>query len=192
MHHRARLAITVVAAALAIAVLATDELEPSAPVDIATAVQSHDAGRSASRSTEQVRYDDIDVELLATYLVEDGVLQADGETRSGGELPPASVLLAASGAAFAAVVIGQVANAFACRSTVHWPGALGWASNRFLLWAVAVELLLLAGFLFIPLVAAVLVILGLYFHAQRMEALRRERRELGEELRSLNDFIHRR
>ncbi len=41
-------------------------------------------------------------------------------------------------------------------------------------------------------IAAALVILGLYFHAQRMEALRRERRELGEELRSLNDFIHRR
>jgi hypothetical protein len=77
MHHRARLAIIVVAAALAIAVLASEELDQSAQVDIATAIQSHDASRSASRSTEQVRYDDIDVELLATYLVEGGALQSD-------------------------------------------------------------------------------------------------------------------
>lgn len=41
-------------------------------------------------------------------------------------------------------------------------------------------------------IAAALVIGSLYFHARRMESIRRERRELGEELRSLNDFIHRR
>ena len=57
MHHRARLAITAVAGALAIAVIASVEYERAAQVDIATAIQSHDASRSASRSTEQVRYD---------------------------------------------------------------------------------------------------------------------------------------
>lgn len=41
-------------------------------------------------------------------------------------------------------------------------------------------------------IAAVLVLGGLYLHARRLEAIQRERRELGDELRSLNDFIHRR
>ncbi len=41
-------------------------------------------------------------------------------------------------------------------------------------------------------IAAILVIAGLSFNAHRIEAIGRERRELGEELRSLNDFIHRR
>jgi len=39
-------------------------------------------------------------------------------------------LAAASGAAFAAVVFGQVANAFACRSTVRPVWRLGWRTNR--------------------------------------------------------------
>ena len=64
--------------------------------------------------------------------------------------------MAASGAAFAAVVIGQIANAFACRSATRSPGQLGWRSNRLLLWAVGVELLALAGFLLIPPVARLL------------------------------------
>lgn len=49
-----------------------------------------------------------------------------------------------------------MANAFACRSTTVWPGTLGWAPNPFLLKAVAVEAMLLAGFLYIKPVAAVL------------------------------------
>ena len=65
--------------------------------------------------------------------------------RPGQPFPTGHALLAASGAAFTAVVIGQVANAFACRSATRWPGALGWTSNRLLLGAVAVELLALAG-----------------------------------------------
>src|SRR6185312_9491656 len=65
-------------------------------------------------------------------------------------------LAAASGAAFAAVVIGQIANAFACRSATRWPGALGWTTNRLLVGAVAVEALLLVGFLVIPPLASLL------------------------------------
>jgi magnesium-transporting ATPase (P-type) len=73
-----------------------------------------------------------------------------------GALPDGPALLAASGAAFAAVIFGQAANAFACRSTSHWPGALGWTTNRLLLAGVALELLLLAAFLFIPSLATLL------------------------------------
>ena len=91
------------------------------------------------------------VEMLA-FLV---ALAAAG-WRPGMPFPSGGVLLAASGAAFSAVVIGQVANAFACRSVTRWPGALGWLSNRLLLAAVTAELLALAGFLFVPPVARLL------------------------------------
>jgi calcium-translocating P-type ATPase len=76
--------------------------------------------------------------------------------RPGQSFPTGHALLAASGAAFAAVVIGQAANAFACRSATRWPGALGWTGNRLLLGAVAVELAALAAFLLIPPVASIL------------------------------------
>lgn len=62
----------------------------------------------------------------------------------------------ASGAAFTAVVFGQMANAFACRSQSLWPGKLGWFSNRFLVIAVACELLALIAFLYIRPLAALL------------------------------------
>jgi magnesium-transporting ATPase (P-type) len=76
--------------------------------------------------------------------------------RPGDAFPEGHALLAASGAAFTAVVLAQMANAFACRSTTLTPFALGWRTNRLLLAAVATEALLLAGFLFIPPVASVL------------------------------------
>ena len=76
--------------------------------------------------------------------------------RPGEGFPGGDVLLAASGAAFAAVVLGQMANAFACRSTTRRPGTLGWTSNRLLVGAVATELVALAGFLFVPPVASLL------------------------------------
>jgi calcium-translocating P-type ATPase len=76
--------------------------------------------------------------------------------RPGEPFPTGDALLAASGAAFAAVVFGQVANAFACRSATRWPGALGWAGNRLLVGAVLVELAALAGFLLVPPVASAL------------------------------------
>jgi calcium-translocating P-type ATPase len=76
--------------------------------------------------------------------------------RPGESFPTGVALATASGAAFTAVVIGQMANAFACRSTMVRPGALGWTSNKLLLFAVAVELSLLVGFLYIGPVADVL------------------------------------
>ena len=50
--------------------------------------------------------------------------------RPGDTFPTGHALMAASGAAFAAVVIGQAANAFACRSATRPPWLLGWRSNR--------------------------------------------------------------
>ncbi len=76
--------------------------------------------------------------------------------RPGNSFPTGHALMAASGAAFAAVVFSQIANAFACRSATRSPWTLGWRSNRLLLWAVAVELLTLAGFLVVPPVAHLL------------------------------------
>jgi magnesium-transporting ATPase (P-type) len=67
-----------------------------------------------------------------------------------------SVLLPASGAAFAAVVLGQIGNAFACRSTRRNVFQIGWRTNRLLLVAVVVELAALVGFLFIPPLADLL------------------------------------
>jgi magnesium-transporting ATPase (P-type) len=84
-----------------------------------------------------------------------GVLWAAG-WRLGEALPGPDVLLAASGTAFAAVVLGQAANAFACRSTTDWPGTLGWTSNRLLLIGVGVEVLMLLLFLYSPPLAAFL------------------------------------
>jgi magnesium-transporting ATPase (P-type) len=82
------------------------------------------------------------------------VLAAAG-WRPGGPLPSSSVL-AASGAAFTTVVLAQLANAFVCRSSSQAPWELGWTTNRFLLVAVAVELVMLAGFLLVGPVAEVL------------------------------------
>ncbi|XTR51324.1 HAD-IC family P-type ATPase [Pseudarthrobacter sp. So.54] len=74
----------------------------------------------------------------------------------GAELPAADVLMAASGAAFTTVVLAQLANAFACRSATTPPWRLGWFSNRLLIWAVLAELGLLAVFLFLGPLAALL------------------------------------
>ena len=76
--------------------------------------------------------------------------------RPGAALPPADVLMAASGAAFTTVVLAQLANAFACRSASVPPWRLGWFSNRLLVWAVLAELGLLAVFLFLGPLAALL------------------------------------
>jgi uncharacterized membrane protein len=76
--------------------------------------------------------------------------------RPGESFPTGHALAAASGAAFTAVVIGQMANAFACRSATRWAGALRWTGNRLLIWAVLVELLALCGFLLIGPLARLL------------------------------------
>ncbi len=75
--------------------------------------------------------------------------------RPGDHFPPGP-LLAASGAAFSAVVFGQIATAFACRSTTRRPGQLGWTTNPLLLVAVAVELLALCVFILVPPIADLL------------------------------------
>jgi magnesium-transporting ATPase (P-type) len=76
--------------------------------------------------------------------------------RPGDAFPEGDTLMTASGAAFTAVVLGQMANAFACRSRVLTPFAMRWTTNRFLAVAVVVELMTLAAFLWVPPVADVL------------------------------------
>src|SRR5215207_3311354 len=75
---------------------------------------------------------------------------------SWGETPSASLLAAASGTAFAAVVLGQLATAFACRSESRRVGRTGWRGNPLLAGAVLAELGLLAVFLGVPPVAGLL------------------------------------
>jgi hypothetical protein len=82
------------------------------------------------------------VEALAEMLAFLATMVAFG-WRPGMAFPGSSAFLTASGAAFSAVVLGQMANAFACRSATRWPGALGWFKNRFLVYAVTAELALL-------------------------------------------------
>ncbi len=67
--------------------------------------------------------------------------------RPGQAFPTGAAFLEASGAAFTAVVIGQMANAFACRSTTRWAGAVGWGGNPLLLWAISIEGVMLLLFL---------------------------------------------
>jgi len=76
--------------------------------------------------------------------------------RPGESLEATDAAFAASGAAFLAVVVGQSANAFACRSAVVRPGRLGWLSNRFLVAAVALEGTIALAFLVLPPLAALL------------------------------------
>jgi len=75
--------------------------------------------------------------------------------RPGSEVDP-GLLAAASGGAFTAVVLAQMANAFACRSLTRPVWRVRLLANRLLLWAVAAELALCGVFLFVPPVARVL------------------------------------
>jgi magnesium-transporting ATPase (P-type) len=76
--------------------------------------------------------------------------------RPGDAFPHGATLLTASGAAFTAVVFGQVANAFACRSTVRPVWKVPWGSNPLLLGAIVAELAMLVGFLYITPIADLL------------------------------------
>jgi calcium-translocating P-type ATPase len=89
---------------------------------------------------------------MAAFLVS----LAAGGWRPGDAFPTGAALETASGAAFTAIVVGQLANAFACRSTTRRPGQLGWTTNRLLLGAVAVEISLLLVFLFVGPLAGLL------------------------------------
>ncbi|MEU8006057.1 cation-transporting P-type ATPase [Catellatospora sp. NPDC049111] len=73
-----------------------------------------------------------------------------------GDTPSAGLLAAASGTAFAAIVLGQLANAFACRSGTRPALLLDPRRNPLLLSAVAIELVLLCAFLGVPAIAATL------------------------------------
>jgi magnesium-transporting ATPase (P-type) len=74
----------------------------------------------------------------------------------GEAFPTGQTVLAASGAAFMTVVFGQAANAFACRSSTRWPGALGWTTNRLLIPGIAVGLAFSFAVLLVPAFALVL------------------------------------
>jgi hypothetical protein len=52
-----------------------------------------------------------------------------------------------------AVIIGQKANAYACRSATRWPGALGWTGNRLLMAAGAIEVGISLAVLFPDVIA---------------------------------------
>jgi pyruvate,water dikinase len=75
---------------------------------------------------------------------------------SRGDPQVAGLLMTASGAAFTAVVLGQLANAFACRSATRPPWEQGWLTNRLLLWAVLAEIGALAVCLYVAPVSAAL------------------------------------
>lgn len=74
----------------------------------------------------------------------------------GDPFPAGAAMLAASGATFTAIVFGQVANAFACRSTVRFAWQIPLRDNRLLIGAVLAELVMLAAFLYIPPLAHLL------------------------------------
>jgi calcium-translocating P-type ATPase len=76
--------------------------------------------------------------------------------RPGDTFPEGATLAAASGAAFTAIVLGQAANAFACRSRSLPVWRVPVRTNPLLLVAIAVELLLLAASLWIPALANLL------------------------------------
>jgi len=73
-----------------------------------------------------------------------------------GESFPAHAVAAASGAAFATVVLAQTANAFACRSATRPAWRIPVFSNRLLIGAALVELTIAALFLLMPSVATLL------------------------------------
>jgi magnesium-transporting ATPase (P-type) len=88
---------------------------------------------------------------LATFVA---VLYSRGWTWAA--TPTLSTLAVASGSTFAAIALGQMANAFACRSETQpvWRQRL--LTNRLVIGAVAAELVLLAVFLGFPPLARLL------------------------------------
>ena len=76
--------------------------------------------------------------------------------RLGQEFPTGPALLAASGAAFTAIVLGQAANAFACCSVERPAWATNLRTNPLLIAAIPAELGLLLVLLYVPPVAHLL------------------------------------
>jgi magnesium-transporting ATPase (P-type) len=71
-------------------------------------------------------------------------------------VPAPGTLAVASGSAFAAIALGQMANAFACRSETQPVWRQGLGTNRLLIGAVVAELILLGIFLGFPQLAQLL------------------------------------
>ncbi|MDY7106707.1 MAG: cation-transporting P-type ATPase [Actinomycetota bacterium] len=76
--------------------------------------------------------------------------------RPGDPAPTGPALAAASGAAFCAVVVGQSANAFACRSRTRPAWTVPLRSNPFLAAAIAIELAVAATCIVAPAIAGAL------------------------------------
>jgi hypothetical protein len=93
-------------------------------------------------------------EVLASLGAFSAVLIAGGWR--WGATPSDALLATASGTAFAAIVLGQLANAYACRSETRPTFLIDPRRNRLLLAAVISELGLLAVFLGVPAVAELL------------------------------------
>jgi magnesium-transporting ATPase (P-type) len=73
-----------------------------------------------------------------------------------GDTPSPALLAVASGTAFAAIALGQMATAFACRSTVRPIWRVNPTTNPLVAYAVGAQVLLLLGFLGIPFIAGLL------------------------------------
>jgi magnesium-transporting ATPase (P-type) len=73
-----------------------------------------------------------------------------GGWRPGEPFPQGHLLLASSGAAFAAIIAGQAANAFACRSTTRPAWSVPLLSNRLLLPAIGFAVLLATSTFAVP------------------------------------------
>lgn len=73
-----------------------------------------------------------------------------------GQSPAAQLQSGASGAAFAAIVLGQIANAFACRSTTRPVWRMPVRDNLSIVWAVTAQFVLLLLFLGVPPLAQLL------------------------------------
>ena len=72
------------------------------------------------------------VEALVSMTAFVAVLAAAGWS-PGSPIPPTDTVMAASGAAFTAVVLGQMATALACRSSSRTIGEVGLRGNRLLI-----------------------------------------------------------
>jgi magnesium-transporting ATPase (P-type) len=111
------------------------------------------SGRLLNRTVARRAFGVLGPTIAAATMVAFLVSMMAAGWRPGDSFPSGHPLAAASGAAFMTVVIGQKANAFACRSTTRWPGAVGWTTNRLLIPAACVELVFALVVLFVPPIA---------------------------------------
>ena len=112
------------------------------------------SGRLLNRTVARRAFGVLGPTIATATMVAFLVAHLAGGWRIGEPFPTGEVALAASGAAFMTVVLGQTANAFACRSSTRWAGALGWTTNRLLIPAAVIELLVSLAVLLIEPIAA--------------------------------------